>query len=211
MGLPSTAVSNRKRLVDAISRENGDGQLGVRYGELKPGGRTTPAGVHLAWETLHPEYFSGPKSPDTSYIPQGRLEAPFWCHDKTERHLRTPFDDPQKTTHPSGATGIAQVDILVPNFLLNEYTQLYRTVTGSQSETAEKDTPGNFIYTRSPVSKNDRQSIRIHVPQDSDEVSWLKERGIGLAGLSININGKGGHESKKLSSTGTGSRITLNK
>src|SRR4051812_34205943 len=81
---PSTATSNWERLSNGFAQENGDGQLGVAYSKPKPGGRKTPAGIQIEWETTHPEYSRGIKTPDSSYLTKGRIEAPFWCHDKTE-------------------------------------------------------------------------------------------------------------------------------
>lgn len=215
-GLPSTATSNWTRLTKRLAEDNGDGQLGVKYGALKPGGRTTLDGAKLEWETLHAEYFDAPKSPPAQYIPPGgRIEAPFWCHDRTERRLRTPFDDPKKTTHPCGATGLSQVDIIVPESLLKEYVQLYETVTGGQAEPSQdsalRDTvaSGYIITLPSPVSADTSQRIWVHPPLNEKDEESLKKRGVGFAGFNLKIEGQSGHDFKKLSIVDAGSKIGL--
>lgn len=214
--LPSTATSNWTRLTKRIAEDNGDGLLGVKYDTLKPGGRTTLDGVKIEWDTLHAEYFDALKTPPAQYISTGgRIEVPFWCHDKTERRLRTPFDDPKKTTHPCGATGLSQVDIIVPESLLKEYVQLYETVTGGQAEPSQdsalKDTvtSGYIIPLRSPISADTSQSIWVHPPLNEEDEESLKERGIGFAGFNLRIKGQSGHGFKKLGILETRSKIGL--
>lgn len=210
----STATSNWDRLVRGFEMEKGDGQLGIIYGKPKPGGRKTPAGVNIEWETTHPEYSEDAKTPASSHLSKGRIEAPFWCHDKTERKWRTPYDDVEKTTHPSGATSIAQVEILVPKFRVSEYARLYETVTGSSAEEVNKESgltngSGYTLSTITPISEKLNQQIWIRPTEDLDDGSSPKVGGIGINGLILKVEGKSGDSVKWLSESGTGAKIGI--
>jgi len=212
---PSTATSNWERINRNLSHDHGDGQLGVGYGKLEDGGRKTPAGDELRWQTSRPEYCKDENTPLDSYNPEGRIEAPFWCHDITERRLRTPFDDPAKTTHPSGAIGIRQIEVVVPSLLTPDYSRLYESVTGSKARRASGPTTDGvpksayFFELSSAVSSNSLRQILVKEPLRESDHKWLRERGIGFNGLAIQVRGRDGHGVEPLSPTGTGSRISL--
>jgi len=213
--VPSTGLSNWERINRNLSHDHGDGQLGVRYGELEDGGRKTPAGDELRWQTSRPEYHKDKNTPPDSYNPEGRIEAPFWCHDITERRLRTPFDDPAKTTHPSSAIGIRQIEVVVPSSLVPEYSRLYESVTGSkarQDSNSTADGVPKSAYSfelSSAVSSSSSRQILIQEPFRDSDHEWLRERGIGFNGFTIQVRGREGHSVEPLSPTGTGSRISL--
>lgn len=69
----------------------------ISYQDPKEGGRLRPDGVELKWRVTFP-------------INCTRGEAPFWCHDVTERDRRVPCTA-DNTSHPSGALGMAGVEI----------------------------------------------------------------------------------------------------
>lgn len=210
---PSTSGSNWERLQNRLSEPSGDGHLGVRYAKLEGGGRERPDGQRIEWENSRPDYFEGSKT-SSDFAPQGRIEVPFWCHDVTARNLRTPFDDPSKTTHPCGASGVREIEVVVPSWLLAEYSQLYASVTGAPSEwslgaaAGGKRKYGYLFQVESPVPSDLTEHISVREPyQEADHV-WLRERGIGITGLSLHVQGREGHGTHELGSSGTG-RITL--
>jgi hypothetical protein len=212
---PSTGTSNWKRINANLSHDHRDGQLGIRYGELQDGGRKTPAGDELRWQTSRPEYSNDKNTPAESYSPEGRIEAPFWCHDITDRRLRTPFDDPAKTTHPSGATGIWRIEVVVPSSHIQEYARLYESVTGSKffesvEESPHEESKSSYYFrVGSPVSPTAARGVLVREPFQESDHEWLRERGIGFSGLILQVRGRDGHHTESLSSSGTGSRIKL--
>ncbi|GAA6005079.1 hypothetical protein JCM10207_008504 [Rhodosporidiobolus poonsookiae] len=61
-----------------------------------------------------------------------RGSVPFFCHDRTPRQLRVPTDE-AKTTHPSGAVGVAQLTVRVPAAGWDEAVKVYEEVTGEKA------------------------------------------------------------------------------
>lgn len=193
---PSTPVTNRARLLSALDRADssaagGRGVLGVSYGALQPGGRATPAGEKVVWETLHPVYGDPERR---------RLEAPFWCHDVTERGLRVPFHDAAATTHPCGATGVAQVDVLVPEERVREYAGLYEAVTGAEA----REVGADFVLeTRTPFDVEGRQRVVVRGASEEER----GERGVGFGGFALRVSADG--REGRLGEEGTAIRIRL--
>lgn len=87
---------------------------GIKYTEPSSGGRVRPDGVELKWTISAP------------YIDDGALgefaggEAPFWCLDRTPRHLRVPHKVESNVKHPSEAMGLAGITVSVRDVQLFE-------------------------------------------------------------------------------------------
>lgn len=211
---PSAAESYIGALSTRLARHGeasrGDGGLGVTYGSPVPGGRTRKDGVAVKWKVSRPEFSTGPNTPDGSvfFADGARLDAPFFCHDVTGRDIRVPYDDETKTTHPCGATGIAGVEVLVPQGRVDAYLQLYENILGADhsgmsvmQKGGVPDNEGNFkgavfsLQVGLPSGQGGQRSAEILLGSTRSErqVTWLRERGVGISGLRLRISGRAGH------------------
>ena len=209
--LASTAESYVYGVNTRLDDKGGDGRLGVTYGGLIPGGRTRKDGVHVRWKISRPEFSKASNTPDDSLFPGGRLDAPFFLHDVTDLDVRVPFDDPEKTSHPCGATGISAVEVLVPASKVEAYVKLYSNILDSP--------PGALIDHHGeksvaldlglPVTKMGRSAIHISSALNEGQDKWLKERGIGISGLVLRREGRKGRGKERLGSEGSSSTFWL--
>ena len=105
---------------------------GITYQDPIPGGRLRPDGVELKWAV------SSAQDASLSLLWPGT--APFWCLDRTPRHLRVPYRDeatgasPSYTHHPSGAQGVSRVSVSVPEKEFLASSQVYEGVHGPAVE-----------------------------------------------------------------------------
>ncbi|RMZ76925.1 hypothetical protein DV737_g4623, partial [Chaetothyriales sp. CBS 132003] len=161
-----------------LSRPGGDGDLGVSLAQPLAGGRKTPDGQEVRWETTRAVYTEGKNTPPADLFPTGRIDTPFFCHDLTPRIVRVPFDNQEITTHPSKAEGIAGVDVLVPNDKLSHYSALYSSFTGEAPQQIDHSTKkGVFYKLTTPTSQGSGPVINVRVPTSEADEKWLKERG----------------------------------
>lgn len=109
--------------------------------------------------------------------------------------------DPVKTTHPCGAVGVQQVEVLVPRGWLKEYVTLFASITGS---TPEMVTGKEGVYFELGLPRDDarRAKLWVHAELDDSDREWLSTRGIGISGLSLFIPGREDHGSKTLGEDG---------
>ncbi|KAM0250771.1 hypothetical protein ACHAP5_001988 [Fusarium lateritium] len=100
----------------------------VVYREPVSGGRIRPDGVELKWSVA------------SAYATSGKAlhpgKAPFWCLDRTPRHLRVPYREedgslPSYTKHPSGAIGVSAVSVSVPEAERDVIAKVYNGIHGS--------------------------------------------------------------------------------
>ncbi|KAI1139414.1 glyoxalase-like domain-containing protein [Hypoxylon sp. FL0543] len=82
-----------------------EAKTGIVYGDLRRGGRTRPDGEVLRWAVAFPK-----NAHDGGAVEPGTV--PFWCLDVTPRHLRVPYGQPGVTKHPTGAVGVAKIEVL---------------------------------------------------------------------------------------------------
>ncbi|KAL6917138.1 hypothetical protein ACHAPO_006051 [Fusarium lateritium] len=114
-----------------IQKQVKESSTKVVYHDPVPGGRLRPDGVELKWSVASAYTVSGqPLQPG---------KAPFWCLDRTQRHLRVPYqnDDgsyPSYTKHPSGATGVSSVSVSVPQPDRDTIAQVYNGIHVSSPE-----------------------------------------------------------------------------
>lgn len=206
---PTTAYDNVESTIARLKQNSGD--LGVSYLSPKAGGRRRNDGVDVKWEVSRPDYHVGSATPDDSYFPTKRTDVPFFCHDITDRKVRVPFDDNTITTHPCGATGIASVEVLVPTSHLEAYVKAYSSITGVTARLASESDPndGVLFHVAAPVARSNETLIWVHPPRNDNDIHWLQDRGIGIRGLSLNVERREGSGQQSLGKDGMASTISL--
>ncbi|PKS06160.1 hypothetical protein jhhlp_007477 [Lomentospora prolificans] len=158
--------------------EEASPETGVRYQDPVAGGRRRPDGAELKWAVSSAQ--------DASHKPLWPGTAPFWCLDRTPRHLRVPYRDEETgvalphTTHASGALGISQVFISVPEKEFSSTCLLYDLVHGPAIKHGSPEKAWHWtVYagssrgeqvvslSASPGSKERHISLRLVGDQDS--------------------------------------------
>ncbi|KAH6693620.1 glyoxalase-like domain-containing protein [Plectosphaerella plurivora] len=102
------------------------GSKSLTYSDPSAGGRTQDDGTDIRWA------ISFASSEDTGKAPTPG-ELPFWCLDRTPRPLRVPYAEPGNVRHPSGAKGIAAVDVTVAS---EEAREVYGFIQGVEGRDA---------------------------------------------------------------------------
>ncbi|KAM0327656.1 hypothetical protein ACHAQA_005949 [Verticillium albo-atrum] len=105
------------------------GSKTIGYTAPSSGGRTQPDGTEIKWA------ISSAESADTNI---GRGELPFFCLDRTERSLRVAYEKPENVRHPSGAKGVAAVDVTVGSAEARDVYGLLQGVDGKDGRDGEK-------------------------------------------------------------------------
>ncbi|KAI0179638.1 glyoxalase-like domain-containing protein [Hypoxylon sp. FL1284] len=120
----------RERAFREIQRKVRDARAGIAYGDLAGGGRLRPDGEVLKWEVAFPLRADG--------IAVDRGTVPFWCLDVTPRRLRVPYEvAPGFATHPSGAVGVARIEVLAePGSSLDSSKGVYNALFGQNARGA---------------------------------------------------------------------------
>lgn len=206
---PFNSAENHRQLKMHLDGD-GDGKLGVTFPGPQAGGRKRTDGVDVKWEITRPQYSNAEETPDSSFYPHERLDAPFFCHDVTARVIRVPWDDEEKTKHPCKAAGVAAVDVLVPPEKLSAYSKLYSSITGvPPDQITDGGKKGVSYKLTTPTSQGGGPLIRVRVPTSKADEEWLKTRGIGIRSIDLSVTGRKGHGEKKLAEDGIGSSISL--
>ncbi|KAJ6446718.1 50S ribosomal protein L14 [Purpureocillium lavendulum] len=110
----------------AVQQRVADAQAGYTYDDPVAGGRTRPDGTVLRWAVA-----TG-RAADGSSSKPGRL--PFWCLDRTPRHLRVPYEEhPEQTVHPCGARGVSSLSVVVSWQHLSPLGQVYDAIHNAPS------------------------------------------------------------------------------
>jgi hypothetical protein len=175
-----------KRLTQGPGKDAG---LGVKCQEPIAGSRKRADGVEVKWKVTRPVFHDGEKTPNHNLFPGGRLDAPFFCHDVTQRTFRVASDDKAKTTHPCGATGIAACEILVPQDRLTDYVTLYSKILDSKSQVNGDDAGGRTFTLEVGVPQGaGRAKVVVREARTEKELKRMQERGIGFSDLVIAIN-----------------------
>ncbi|KAL5052179.1 hypothetical protein BDW71DRAFT_6540 [Aspergillus fruticulosus] len=177
---PISAEASRERIVNALASEPGDGRIGVTYLPPQEGGRKTPEGVDIRWKIVKAEYTQGESAPPDELFPRGRTDAPFFCHDLTPRKWRVTFGLPSVTQHPSGATGIDRIEVLVPRDKFRAYTDLYTSIVGASPH--ENEGKAEFKLS-APGTPSFSGSLYIRPAETEADEQFLREKGVGLSSL----------------------------
>ncbi|KYK56527.1 hypothetical protein DCS_03527 [Drechmeria coniospora] len=102
-----------------------DATTGITYDDPVAGGRTKPDGTMLRWAVAAARDRAGNETWP------GRL--PFWCLDRTPRHLRVPYEEEGHwTRHACGARGVSSLTLAVPN---QEFATLCRVYDAMHYQT----------------------------------------------------------------------------
>lgn len=137
---------------------------GIFYQPPVAGGRIRPDGVELKWSVA------------SAYTTSGKAvhpgKAPFWCLDRTPRHLRVPYkeddgSDPSYTKHPSGAIGVSEVSISVPKEERDVIAKVYDGIHGSTTE------EGTWPFVVHSGSTKGKQEITLESSRDQDRYIHL--------------------------------------
>lgn len=108
---------------DTIRQQVLDKNAGFSYEEPAAWGRKKADGTMLEWTLSAPLDSSG------NALRPGRL--PFWCFDKTPRHLRVPYNtEPHWTQHPSGVRGVSSLSVSVPSGQVEDLMKVYEVMCG---------------------------------------------------------------------------------
>jgi hypothetical protein len=200
-----TSPGSPEDYVDKLNYRLKDNELGVAYHQPVPGGRKRADGIDVKWKVSRPKFHNASHTPSHAFFHGGRLDAPFFCHDVTERNLRVLFNDENATTHPCGAIGISEVRVLVPQGALKDYAPLYEAIcdTGELIK-AGRDLAGIKISV--PVSGVGTSRINI---QASEEMERIRERGVGISDIVISAGTAGANGSKQLGRHGIASTIWI--
>ncbi|KAH7374806.1 glyoxalase-like domain-containing protein [Plectosphaerella cucumerina] len=103
-----------------------EGSRSVAYSAPSAGGRTQEDGTDIRWAISFASAADGVKA-----LTPGEL--PFWCLDRTPRDLRVPYGEPGNVKHPSGAKGVAAVDVTVAS---EEARDVYGFIQGAEGRDA---------------------------------------------------------------------------
>ncbi|KAL2868775.1 uncharacterized protein BJX67DRAFT_36955 [Aspergillus lucknowensis] len=177
---PITPELSQQRIVKALAGVPGDGGIGVTYSPPQDGGRKNPGGEDVRWKIVKPAYSNANSTPSEEYYPRGRTDAPFFCHDVTPRSRRVTYELPSVTRHPSGATGIDSIEVLVPKGELRSYMDVYRSIVGAPPH--ESQGTAEFRL-NAPGVHSFSGSLRIRQAETEADERFLREKGIGLSSL----------------------------
>jgi hypothetical protein len=194
----------------------------VRYKQPLAGGRKRKDGQDVKWHVTKPlldNDAAGVPRPFDTFFPTGRLDAPFFCHDVTDRALRVPFAEKDiSETHPSGARGILSVEVLVPHDKIESYAKLYASVLGVEPTRAGDSTTVRLLLgvpnedDKVMAGRKGKIGVEIRAPSGQEDEAWLKERGVGISKIKILADTKGQDGAKgqaALDATGIGASMVL--
>jgi len=145
-----------------------EGNSGVRYEKPRDGGRKRPDGKEIKWKVTWP--VAGGE------LGLRRGEAPFFCHDVTERELRVPTAN---TTHPTLAYGINKISIYVPPERATLLAEAYEAILDTRNLMDGNARPGGIfeIPRMEPVEGvEDSLKIYVHPPPDEEQKLRMEER-----------------------------------
>jgi Glyoxalase-like domain len=187
-----------------------DAGLGVRYQSPVAGSRTRGDGVEAKWKVTRPVFGGGENVLGEEMFPGGRMDAPFFCHDVTERGYRVACEDEKKTTHACGAKGIAAIEVLVPGERMEEYAILWGKIVGSEAKVRGAGSGGNECVLDVGVPKGGgRSKIVLREARSEKDLLRMKERGIGFSDLVIATEGRGDCKRQQFGPEGVGPTIWL--
>ncbi|KAE8380079.1 glyoxalase-like domain-containing protein [Aspergillus bertholletiae] len=135
----------------AIQQRVLDSHAGFSYQDLIAGGRKRDDGAILEWVV------SAAKDAQTDAIVPGYL--PFWCLDRTPRHLRVPYEQSDLTRHPNGVQGITSLSVSVPGAQLSNLSTVYDAIYTEKGSTGPE--PRTWHYQVPSGSGAGRHSLSL--------------------------------------------------
>ena len=187
---PSTAESLREEVMGRLKPEKGDHPANVKYEEPIAGGRTRKDGVPVKWKLTRPVPASTtPIGPPIVTASGHCQDLPFFTHDVTERDIRIPFDDKEKTTHPCGAIGISTIEVLFPTSQYCKYILLYQMVLGEWATPLKggRITQEHQFRLKSPAEGPSSTAILARHEQTERDSLWLRDRGSGIYAVRLAV------------------------
>lgn len=146
----------------AVQQRVLDSNAGLSYQDPIPGGRKREDGVVLEWAV------SAPRDAHGNAISPGHL--PFWCLDRTPRHLRVPYEEQfDLTQHPSGVRGISSVSVSVPGAQLSDLSTVYDAIYTPEGSRGLE--PGTWHYEVPSGSEDGRHTISVSANDVEAEVT----------------------------------------
>jgi len=203
-----TSTGSPEEYISELNQRLEGNELGVAYQQPVPGGRKRADGVGVKWKVSRPAFHRANRTPGRESFPGGRLDAPFFCHDVTGRNIRVLFDDENATTHPCGAVGIAEVQVMVPPIAsgeLSDYVPLYKKICGADRFLTD-DSGGAGITVSTPAMPYLTSKITVRRPSD---IAMIRERGVGISEIIIRTDAGYVGKAKQLGEHGIASTIWL--
>ncbi|KAE8312367.1 glyoxalase-like domain-containing protein [Aspergillus transmontanensis] len=121
----------------AVQKRVLNSNAGFSYQDPIAGGRKREDGVNLEWAV------SAARDAHGNAIIPGHL--PFWCLDRTPRHLRVPYQEQSDLTrHPNGVLGISSLSVSVPEAQLSGFSTVYDAIYTSEGSAGLE--PRNWHY-----------------------------------------------------------------
>jgi hypothetical protein len=154
----------------------------VTYSRPREGGRKNAEGFDVRWKIVKPGYTKADATPGDEFYPRGRTDAPFFCHDITPRTRRVTYDLTTVTQHPSGATGIERIEVVVPRGGLSRYSDVYASIVGAAPE--ERDGAIEFRLS-APGVHSFYGSLRVQEAKTAEDEQFLRQKGIGISSLAL--------------------------
>ena len=158
-------------------------------------------GVEVKWQSSRP----------VSSKSASRTDYPFFCHDVTPRHVRVPFEDNQKTTHPCGAIGISTVEVLVPRSAYEVFAQQYELILGVPPRIYDErdDSRRSDFQLGLPNQGPAPSTVGLRSEQHEKDRNCLRDRGAGICGLVLSVVGRESHGEESLGAEKIASTIFL--
>lgn len=227
----TTTTSSAQQTFDEVSQRlsssgggsssgDNDSDLGITYKTPLAGGRKRKDGKKVSWFVTKPKFENenakGVPRPLDKWFPTGRLDAPFFCHDVTDRAVRVPFQDGDVAKHPSGATGVLSVKVLAPADKVAAYAKVYQAITGVEGTAAE--TTGSLRFNLGAVEAQALAGVESEVGIElapistAEDEKWVHERGLGIRELKLFVpkgDGDRDREEVPLDKTGIGASVVF--
>jgi hypothetical protein len=209
----TTTAHNVHGEVTSRLEKGGVEGMGLGYKQPLAGGRKRKDGRDVKWFVTKPQ-FRDVVGDEKELYPTGRLDAPFFCHDVTDRELRIP-PPTKEGGHDSGAMGIGVVEVLVPKEKVGEYVKMYEGILGVKGE--ERGEGVWWIGMEVPTQEKDlrktmegRVGVEVRGPRDQSDAIWMRERGVGIRRIRLlTEDGKGHGAVVELAEDGIGETIVL--
>ncbi|KAL2795399.1 hypothetical protein BJX66DRAFT_324678 [Aspergillus keveii] len=165
---PITAEASQERIANALASDPGDGGVGVTYSRPRKAAAKTPKGSMCAGRLLSQGIPRRTRRPGTNSIREGAQMRRF----SAMISLR----------HPSGATGIERIDVVVPRGGLSRYSDVYASIVGAAPE--ERDGAIEFRLS-APGVHSFYGSLRVQEAKTAEDEQFLRQKGIGISSLAL--------------------------
>ncbi|TFK16419.1 hypothetical protein FA15DRAFT_676689 [Coprinopsis marcescibilis] len=148
---------------ETINRRAKEEGSGVSYIPEVDGGRVRPDGAVLEW------LISSVQEQESIGI------LPFFCGDVTTRELRVPINPPSNVEHPSTATGVAHIRVLVSEHSYTTYQRQLTTVIGHQpAQISPRETKWSLDRPIALEGGHSSPQLLLSVPSNREEEQFFE-------------------------------------